>query len=595
METVLFISHPQKQCGVHEFGKNIAEALRSSTRYNIVYVECSGISALYELVETHQPAAIIYNYYASTMPWLTRKIIHKFRIPQNRKIKVPQIGILHEVTQYLADRMDNRLFDYYIGPDPTLLLKNPIVFKTGRLIVDYANQFPLPEVPVIGSFGFATPNKGFEELVKAVQTDYDKAVIRFNIPAADFGDKEGANARKIAEDCRKLIVKPGIELKVTHDFFSRSQLMEFLAQNTVNVFLYQDKQGRGISSTIDYALGVDRPLVVSDSIMFRHLHQVTPSIVYGRNSIRQIVENGVAPLAKLKEEWNSSNLVWEYERIITAVLKREQQKEQPGLHTYITTLKNLVRKLLGMPPKGFTWLRNTNQSIEDVLTVDKKQTYTPVQLPAGTPLNRILDNTARAQYQPAIDKLKELVPLTMQKKIAAANVQQGFVFDTVYSYIKQYNGPKILCVGSYEDTAAMSLIRMGYPIEEIDPVLNYYLQEYASKPTTEKQSYDIIFSTSVIEHDPDDESFVQCINDLLAPGGVAVITCDYKDQWKPGDPKPEVDARFYTQNDLRKRLLAFMPDCRLVDEPQWDCPHPDFTYLGKYQYTFATFVLKKIK
>jgi len=108
-----------------------------------------------------------------------------------------------------------------------------------------------------------------------------------------------------------------------------------------------------------------------------------------------------------------------------------------------------------------------------------------------------------------------------------------------------------------------------------------------------KSSYDIIFSTSVIEHDPDDESFIRCIADLLALGGVAVITCDYKDGWKPGEPKPEVDARFYTQHDLRDRLLPLMSNCHLVDEPQWDCPNPDFNYLGKYQYTFATFVVRK--
>ena len=181
----------------------------------------------------------------------------------------------------------------------------------------------------------------------------------------------------------------------------------------------------------------------------------------------------------------------------------------------------------------------------------------------------------------------------MRRKIPAANVQQAFVFDTVYRYLPQYQNPKLLCVGSYEDTASMSLLKMGYEVEEIDPMINYSLQEYFTKPTTVKNSYDIIFSTSVIEHDPDDESFIRCIHDLLAPGGMAVITCDYKDGWKPGEPKPEVDARFYTQHDLRSRLLPLMNNCHLVDEPQWGCPNPDFNYLGKYQYTFATFVIKK--
>ena len=138
----------------------------------------------------------------------------------------------------------------------------------------------------------------------------------------------------------------------------------------------------------------------------------------------------------------------------------------------------------------------------------------------------------------------------------------------------------------------MSLKKMGFAVEEIDPMLNYYLQEYFTKPTTKKNSYDIIFSTSVIEHDPNDESFIRCISELLSPDGVAIITCDFKEGWKPGELKPEVDVRLYTKHDLKDRLLPLMSNCHPVDEPQWDCPSPDFN-LGKYQYTFATFVVKK--
>jgi hypothetical protein len=46
-------------------------------------------------------------------------------------------------------------------------------------------------------------------------------------------------------------------------------------------------------------------------------------------------------------------------------------------------------------------------------------------------------------------------------------------------------------------------------------------------------------------------------------------------------------------HDLRNHLLPLMNNCRLVDELQWDCPNPGFNYLGKYQYTFATFVIKR--
>jgi hypothetical protein len=54
-----------------------------------------------------------------------------------------------------------------------------------------------------------------------------------------------------------------------------------------------------------------------------------------------------------------------------------------------------------------------------------------------------------------------------------------------------------------------------------------------------------------------------------------------------------VDARLYIKQDLRDRLLPLMKNCELVDVLQWNCLNPDFNYLGKYQYTFATFVVKK--
>ncbi|MFM9910178.1 MAG: hypothetical protein ACKVOW_12550, partial [Chitinophagaceae bacterium] len=492
------------------------------------------------------------------------------------------------------EKLSNSLFDFYLAPDPTLLLKNPFVYKTGRLIPQYQNLFPLPAKTTIGSFGFGTPKKGFEKIVDLVQAEFDEAFIRFNIPFAEFGDKDGTNARLIAEKCKELLKKPGIELVITHDFLEKKSMLDFLAQNTINVFLYEDKGGRGLSSTIDNALAVKRPVAVSNSIMFRHLFDVKPSVCVSRNSLKNIISNGFAPLEKHFEDYSEENILWEYERIINSVLNKVKNPVKVFMG-YKRTILSKVNRLFSLPDKTFTWLRDSNKATEDNLEIDASTRYNTIQFPDGFSFNTILDNKAREIYKPAIDTLINLVPRTMAKKIAEANVQQAFVFDTVNRFIPEFSNPNILCVGSYEDTASMALIKMGYKIEEIDPMLNYYLQEYYTKPTVKKDFYHIIFSTSVIEHDPDDESFVRCINDLLAPDGIAIITCDYKDGWTKGQPKPEVDIRFYTKCDLQERLLANMPDCRLVDEPQWDCAEPDFNYLGKYQYTFATFVVRKNK
>lgn len=326
--------------------------------------------------------------------------------------------------------------------------------------------------------------------------------------------------------------------------------------------------------------------------MFRHVISAVPSANVKNNSLQQILAGGFGPYENTCEEWNSQTILWEYERILDATLYKHAhpQKNKMGI---IRTVQSFFRRQLSLPDKSFTWLRDIEVACEDDLTIKSSLQYQPVELPANAKLNCILDDAARKIYKPAEEMLFKLAPATMSKKIAEANVQQAFVFDTVFRFMPSYSHPKMLCVGSFEDTAAMGLIKLGYKVEEIDPMLNYFLQEYVSKPSTKLNSYDIVFSTSVIEHDPDDASFVKCINELLAPGGVAIITCDYKDGWKPGDLKPDVDARLYTKSDLESRLLKLMPDCSLVDVPEWDCPNPDFLFLGKYRYTFATFVVKK--
>ncbi|MEJ7627236.1 MAG: hypothetical protein WKF35_10255 [Ferruginibacter sp.] len=605
-QSILFVTHKPKQCGVYEFGRNIFNAIQNSQRFNFIKAECDSLKDLNDALSKLNPSAIIYNYHPSVMPWLCTKISKGLYHNKIAGINAIQLGIIHEVTQAVADSATayrnkivtgpgekrlNALFDFYIAPDPTLLLKNPYVFKTGRLVLSFIKTDE-KKPTTIGSFGFGTPNKGFEQLVKTVQKEFDEAVIRLNMPAAFYGDADGAKARNIAEQCREILYKPGIKLEITHEFLEDEKLLNFLNGNSMNVFMYQDKSGRGISSTCDFALAVKKPVAVSRCPMFRHILMAQPSVCIEDLPLKQILMNGFAPLEEISKEWTEENIRWDYERIVDVVLEKGLDRLQPGMGIK-KTFKSKLNKAFSVPEVTFTWLRNTDAANDDDPT-QSNTTYSPVTL-QGKSLNMILDDTARKIYKPAIEKLFKLAPSTMAKKISRANVQQGFVFDTVCRYIKDYSTPKILCVGSYEDTASMALQKLGYKVEEIDPMINYFLQEFYTKPSTRHQSYDIIFSTSVIEHDPDDKSFVQCIEGLLDVNGVAIITCDYKDGWKPGEPKPDVDARFYTKEDLEKRLLSYLPNSQLVDKGEWDCENPDFNYLGRYQYTFATFVFRKLK
>lgn len=333
MNKILFVSHKKTQCGVYEFGKNITDALQHSKRYRFIRVECSSLIELQAAIAEIAPAGIVYNYSSLVFPWMDSELYRD----NIASIRIPQIGIIHDMTQNVADTATayrkgfspgissamNSLFDFYIAPDPTILLLNPLVYKIGRLIPPYQNDFPTPSESVIGSFGFGTPNKRFEKTIQLVQQEFEEAVIRINIPAADFCDNGGVNARAIAGRCRAQLIKPGIRLIITHDYLESKDLLDFLAQNTINVFLYEEAGDRGLCSVVDIAMAVQRPIAVSDSAAFRHVLDAEPSVCVAKNSLKSIIQNGFAPLQKHYDEWSSANILLEHERILDSVFAKK--------------------------------------------------------------------------------------------------------------------------------------------------------------------------------------------------------------------------------------------------------------------------------
>lgn len=203
-------------------------------------------------------------------------------------------------------------------------------------------------------------------------------------------------------------------------------------------------------------------------------------------------------------------------------------------------------------------------------------------------MNIILTDKQRDNYKSVIDELFKLCPETMSRKIQRANVQRAFVLDMTRKLSTKNSA--ILSVGSYEDTASEALIKLGYQVKEIDPAINMDLNQFFNS-TQEK--YDIILSTSVIEHVENDNLFIEQICQLLKPGGYAIITCDFRNDYIKGHPKPVEDYRLYTKNDLliRFKFILDKHTCAIDGEINYEHP-PDFQY-ESYMYSFATFIFKK--
>lgn len=335
---VLFVSHKEKQCGIYQYGVNLNEVFSESSRFHFVYEECSSAEELRRLVFKLNPAAIIYNYYPATMGWLTKEI--------TRRHSILQLGIKHEVTQEESDRATQEMFDYHLCPDPTLEVRNPYVIKTKRLIPPYMNLQSLPSGITIGSFGFGFNDKGFERLVETVQNEFDRAKIIIQMPFNDVVDKKGEqHALETAKRCRAAVMKPGIELEIRHDFLTRKELLDFLAGNTLNAFFYDTHKNRGISSVIEHALAVQRPIAITKSGMFRHVVRTTPSICIEDSSLKQIAENGIVPLVPFYNEWSKEAFLIDYERIIDNLLN-------PGMEASRIERGSGIEKIAGKAEKN---------------------------------------------------------------------------------------------------------------------------------------------------------------------------------------------------------------------------------------------------
>lgn len=299
---ILFLNHSTASCGVYQFGNRAGIALQDSKKYMVLYCEVGSEAEFEHLIRQHNPEAIVYNYYPSTMSWANNGLLR-------RHGGITHIGIFHEVPI--------NFFDYYIHIDPTFE-EHENHFSIGRLLPDYTNSMKPPGVMTVGTFGFGLGGKNYDLLVRKVNAEFDEADINLHISHAAFGDPSGMGARRWVEQCRHNLTKPGIRLNVSHEFLPEDELLDFLAGNTINAFHYDLMYGRGIASATDYALAVRRPLAITKSYMFRHLYPMAPEICMEDYSLADIAARGIVPLEQFMA-WSKTNFVAKFEAIYDSI------------------------------------------------------------------------------------------------------------------------------------------------------------------------------------------------------------------------------------------------------------------------------------
>jgi hypothetical protein len=227
---------------------------------------------------------------------------------------------MHEITDDMVRDPAGLPFDRCIDHDPSGCRENPRFVRSCRPLPVYANRFAPPPLPTIGTFGFAGPTKGLEDLVLRVQEEFDECLIRMALPFNAFGDPDGTKSRATARSCRALLTKPGVRLEVSHEFRTIPRVLDFLARNSLNAFFYVEQQGRGISSAVDLAIAAGRPVAVRRTSMFRHVAAAVPSICVEERSLRDILAAGTAPLAPFRAAWTHDRIRADYETLLDEAL-----------------------------------------------------------------------------------------------------------------------------------------------------------------------------------------------------------------------------------------------------------------------------------
>ncbi len=311
MKKVLFVNHKEEACGVQQFGKRVAGIFSKSTKFQSFYVECSNLQEYSIELEKVQPDVIIYNFLIETMPWLNAGAVAHLR-----QFNIKQGLIVHN-SGYA------NFFDFYLHQIPTYPSNNNN-YALLRPLFDYQGVAkPKSDSKIrIGSFGFGTRTKKYPLICQRACQDFpnDEVIVRLHLTVAHFVRGAAEELEDVKNQCLSAITRPNVSIEFSHEFWNDEQSLDFLAENDLNIYLYEYfNRYCGISSSIDYLLSVGKPIAINRSNMFSHIYDSNPSICIEDKSLGQIIKNGFAPLETYRDRWSNANFVKHLEGVIESL------------------------------------------------------------------------------------------------------------------------------------------------------------------------------------------------------------------------------------------------------------------------------------
>lgn len=295
MKHGLFLNQLPAQCSIYESGVMIKDVLKNSPHYTLEYIETD--ATLYNVDMNKKYDFIIINWHPLTLPISTYKL---------SKLNAILISVILEVLPGNCFVYAKEFwFDAHMVIDPTIKKEGNIYpFPRPLEIVSDLPKLLSYDKIVMGSFGFLNPRgvaldyKRYNEVIENANK-IKNCLVRLNFPAGTF---TGTPVSVLADYGKTLskMANHSVEVQVTHNYMTKLELINWCAENTVNVFPYY-RNLPGLSAVTDQAITANRPIIITDSIAFRHMRQYISH--YPEQSYLELIKSTPKGVDKMRNEW----------------------------------------------------------------------------------------------------------------------------------------------------------------------------------------------------------------------------------------------------------------------------------------------------
>jgi hypothetical protein len=292
MKNILVLNNPAKKCGISQLGIRSYDLIKAASSHNVTYLGTNSVEELQDYIINNQVDALVANYFISTMSWSDEFV---------KNLKIPKVCIFHDAVSTL--KHCSEVYDAVVFVKPNFTERNNIVAGV-RPIRRFEYKNYSNETFTIGTHGLCvSPWKRYHEILTVCAKEYPKAKYKFNLVPAELGDINGEITRSTAEYCMKIASMFKLDLEITHNFFeSETDLIDWLAQNDLNIYLSVGNNDNGPAASADLGISAQKPIVVNRDRMYEHFFPYISN--YPDSTLVQLYEKNKTAVKDLYHLWD---------------------------------------------------------------------------------------------------------------------------------------------------------------------------------------------------------------------------------------------------------------------------------------------------